>query len=48
MRIAVVFPDPFGPRNPKMHPAGTHKSTPASARTVPYDFVNPDASMTFT
>ena len=33
-RIVVVFPDPFGPRNPKTPPAGTSRSSPSTATCV--------------
>ena len=33
--IAVVFPAPFGPRNPKTSPRGTDIERPASAMTEP-------------
>src|SRR5207245_277501 len=35
MRSAVVLPAPFGPRNPKISPALTFRSTPATASTTP-------------
>ncbi len=35
MRTAVVFPAPLGPSRPRMEPAGTEKSTPASAWVSP-------------
>src|SRR5437867_3887160 len=38
MRIAVDFPAPFGPRNPKMLPDGTASESPASAVVLPYSF----------
>src|SRR5229473_2240069 len=38
MRIAVDFPAPFGPRNPKMVPGGTASESPASAVVLPYSF----------
>jgi hypothetical protein len=31
--MVVVFPDPFGPRNPKTPPSGTERSTPFKATT---------------
>src|SRR5690606_7038354 len=43
-RIVVVFPAPFGPRKPTISPARTSRSTPRSARTSPYDFVNPSTT----
>src|SRR5258708_14959137 len=38
MRIAVDFPAPFGPRNPKTLPGGTASESPASAVVLPYSF----------
>ena len=38
MRIAVDFPAPFGPRNPKMLPGGTASESPARAVVLPYNF----------
>src|ERR1041384_4335526 len=38
MRIAVDFPAPFGPRNPKMLPDGTASESPARAVVLPYNF----------
>src|ERR1041384_5509778 len=38
IRIAVDFPAPFGPRNPKMLPGGTASERPASALVLPYNF----------
>ena len=35
MRTAVVLPAPFGPSSPRIDPAGTPKSTPASAWVSP-------------
>jgi hypothetical protein len=35
MRTAVVLPAPFGPRTPRMEPAGTERSIPASACVGP-------------
>ena len=32
--MVVVFPDPFGPRNPKTPPSGTERSTPFKATTA--------------
>jgi hypothetical protein len=40
-RIAVVLPAPFGPSRPKIVRAGTSRSTPARAVTVPKRFVSP-------
>jgi hypothetical protein len=37
----VVFPAPFGPRNPKTSPRPTSKSIPRTASFDPYDFRNP-------
>ena len=35
MRSVVVFPAPFGPRNPWICPASIERSTPRSASTRP-------------
>ena len=35
MRIVVVFPAPFGPRNPKSSPDGTTRSRERTAVNVP-------------
>src|SRR2546428_13435693 len=34
MRSVVVLPAPLGPRNPKISPVGTVRSTPATASTT--------------
>ena len=34
MRRVVVLPAPLGPRNPKIEPASTRRSTPATASTT--------------
>src|SRR5579871_5093201 len=38
-RIDVVFPAPFGPRNPRISPFSTRKLTSSTALTGPYRFV---------
>src|SRR5713226_323278 len=38
MRIVVVLPAPFGPRNPKKEPRGTSRSRPSTAAFAPYTF----------
>ena len=38
MRIVVVLPAPFGPRNPTILPGTTLKLAPSSATTLPYRF----------
>src|SRR5437899_1906892 len=43
--MVVVLPEPFGPRNPNIDPAGISRSTPSRARTLPYDFVSPSQRM---
>src|SRR5688572_27936444 len=50
-RIVVVFPDPFGPRNPNTPPSGTDRSRPATAtddfpRNRGYTLRSPSTSMT--
>ena len=35
MRIAVVLPAPFGPRNPNVSPRSTTKSMPSTATNDP-------------
>src|SRR4051795_11025470 len=45
IRIVVVLPAPFGPRNPYTVPVGTARSTPQTARVSPNDFARPDASI---
>src|SRR3954470_589274 len=44
--MRVVFPAPFGPRNPKATPAGTTRSTPSTAARSPNFFVSPRVSIT--
>src|SRR5215212_5141866 len=46
IRIVVVFPAPFGPRNPKISPPWTARSTSTMPRNLPYDFVSCVVSMT--
>src|SRR5687768_16974742 len=36
IRIVVVLPAPFGPRNPKKHPRGTVNVRPSTAGFEPY------------
>src|SRR5512132_1410879 len=40
-RIVVVFPAPFGPRNPTIRPGATANDASSSARISPYRLVNP-------
>src|SRR5512143_14697 len=40
VRIVVVFPAPFGPRNPNTSPCSTARSTSMIPRWTPYDFVS--------
>ncbi|MEX1008596.1 MAG: hypothetical protein WD271_12225 [Acidimicrobiia bacterium] len=44
-RIVVVFPAPFGPRNPKTVAVGTERSRSTMPRADPYDFVRASVSM---
>ncbi len=44
--IVVVFPAPFGPRNPKISPSGTLKEMLSTAVMVPNRFVNPLTAIT--
>jgi hypothetical protein len=44
IRIAVVFPAPFGPTNPTISPAGTRNDTSSSATTSPKRRTNPTNS----
>src|SRR5688572_8783862 len=37
MRMAVVLPAPFGPRNPWIWPSPTSREIPSTARKEPYD-----------
>ena len=47
IRIVVVLPAPFGPRNPKNSPTATATSIPSSARVPPgYSLTRPATSMT--
>ena len=43
IRIAVVLPAPFGPRNPNASPGATSKSMPSTAVNVPKRLVRPRA-----
>src|SRR4029079_11792716 len=50
-RMVVVFPAPFGPRNPKTPPSGTSRSRPSTAlvgglRNLRYSLTSPETSMT--
>ena len=50
-RIVVVFPDPFGPRNPNTPPSGTARSSPCTAtlgalRHRRYSLRSPSTSIT--
>ena len=50
-RIVVVFPDPFGPRNPNTPPSGTDRSSPCTAtfgafRHRRYSLRSPSTSIT--
>src|SRR5262249_51931479 len=45
IRIAVVFPAPFGPRTACTVPLRAARSTPPSARVCPNVFVSPVASI---
>src|SRR5512134_826037 len=47
MRIVVVFPAPFGPRNPVIDPLWTTKLTSSTARNSPKSFVTDSSSRTF-
>jgi hypothetical protein len=47
MRISVDFPEPFGPRRPKISPRGTLSVTSSSARNLPKSFVTARTSMPF-
>src|SRR5512133_665606 len=44
MLIVVDLPAPFGPRNPKVSPASTRKSTPRTASISPNRFSRPATS----
>src|SRR5580704_757558 len=41
--MVVVLPAPFGPRKACTSPAPTSRSSPSSARTLPYRLVSPAA-----
>ena len=43
--MVVLFPEPFGPRNPKKLPAGTVSVKFSTAVAWPYVFVRPDTSI---
>src|SRR5205814_260848 len=43
--ITVVFPDPFGPRKPKIDPFPTENETWSTAVKAPKRFVNPSTSI---
>jgi hypothetical protein len=45
MRTVVVFPAPFGPRNPTTSPARTSKETSRTASTPAYRFARPRATI---
>src|SRR5215469_966527 len=45
-RIVVVFPAPFGPRNPKISPRSTLMEMPRTACSLPYDFFSLSITMT--
>src|SRR6185503_11677006 len=45
MRIVVVLPAPFGPRNPRISPLLTEKLIPSTAARLPYTFFNPATSI---
>src|SRR6266850_6813296 len=45
MRIVVVFPAPFGPRNPTISPRPTAKEMPRTASTVPNVLVSSRTSI---
>ena len=42
--MVVVFPEPFGPRNPYVLPAGTARSMPSTARRLPKCLAKPRVS----
>ena len=46
MRIVVVLPAPFGPKNPRTSPSGTKNETLATASLSTNRFVNPSTSIT--
>ncbi len=43
--MVVVFPAPFGPRNPWTSPVPTVRSSPSSARAAPNVFTSPVIAM---
>jgi hypothetical protein len=45
MRIVDVLPAPFGPRNPKVSPGSTVKSTSSTARNAPNRLMSARASI---
>ncbi len=45
VRIRVVLPAPFGPRNPNAQPRGTDRSTPSIAARSPKRLVRPRVSI---
>src|SRR5579859_5463553 len=47
IRMQVVLPLPFGPRNPKMVPFGTVKVSASTAVKLPNRFVSAFSSMAF-
>ena len=47
MRMSVVLPAPFGPRNPNATPAGTRSSTSWTAVRSPKRLVRPEVSTTW-
>src|SRR5437762_11194247 len=47
MRSVVVFPAPFGPRNPNNSPSGTDRSIESTAVNSPYFLVRPLSSIIF-
>jgi len=44
--MVVVFPAPFGPRNPNSSPSGTLKEISSTAVIAPNRFVNPLTAIT--
>ena len=46
MRIAVVLPEPLGPRMPKISPARISNDTPSTAVVAPKRLVSPCTSTT--
>ena len=45
IRIVVVLPEPFGPRNPNTLPAGTARFTPSSTLARPKRLDSPSVAM---